>query len=160
MLKITSLCIICGFLFFSSPVKGQNQYNIWYFGDSSGVDFNSGIPVALSNSSMYAFEGCAVMCDSSGNILFYTNGGDHGAWQGGVWNRNHVLMPNGDLNGFNGCNSADQSSLIIPAPGNPSLFYLFTLDCIENGLAGGLRFSIIDMTLDNNNGDITVKDSL
>ena len=93
MLKISSLHIISFLIFFSFHVIGQNQYNTWYFGDSAAVDFNSGIPVALSNSGMYAFEGCAGMCDSSGNILFYTNGGDHAGWQGGVWNRNHVLMP-------------------------------------------------------------------
>ncbi len=154
------LCILTNLVMINTSGYCQNQYNVWYFGDHAGVDFNSGIPVALNNSAMFAFEGCAGICDSSGNIMFYTNGGDLNSYAGGVWNRNNVLMPNGDLNGFSGCQSSDQSSLIIPFPGTTNLFYLFTLDCSEDAFGGGFRYSIIDMNLDAGNGDITIKDTL
>jgi hypothetical protein len=54
--------------------SGQSETNIWYFGEKAGLDFNSGAPVPLLNSSMGASEGCASICDKEGNLLFYTNG--------------------------------------------------------------------------------------
>jgi hypothetical protein len=160
-MRIKLILLFTGYLCVTSLNSySQNQYNQWYFGNYAGLDFNTPVPVALTNGSMYSIEGCAVMCDSAGSIMFYTNGGDHNSWSGGVWNRNHALMPNGNLNGYSGCNSTVQSSLIIPDPGNSNLYYLFTLDCFEDTLAGGFRFSVIDMSLDAGNGDVTIKDSL
>src|SRR5437868_1237164 len=88
--------------------SAQNENNIWYFGDVCGLDFNSGSPVAISNSAMYQWEGCATMCDAGGNILFYTNGIT-------VWNKQHSVMVNGDS--LYGDGSATQSALIIKQPG-------------------------------------------
>jgi hypothetical protein len=55
----------------------QKQGNIWYFGDHASR-FNSGIPVALTDGALHNIntysEGTAVISDSSGNLLFYTNG--------------------------------------------------------------------------------------
>ena len=36
---------------------GQMQNKIWYFGANAGIDFNSGTPVALTNSVMLQSEG-------------------------------------------------------------------------------------------------------
>ena len=100
---------------------GQNQANIWYFGDHAGLDFNSGSPVVLNDGQTYLSEGhaegTAVICDNTGSLLFYTNGET-------AWNSNHEIMFNGD--GLLGTVSSTQSSLIIPKPGNERLFYLFT----------------------------------
>jgi hypothetical protein len=139
----------------------QKENNIWYFGNHAGVDFTSGTPVALTNSAMYTYEGSATICDSIGSLLFYTNGGQLYDTLfdsiGAVWNRNHSVMPNGVLNHNGGCFSSIQSSLIIPNPGHPREYYLFTTDCWEHQMAGGLRYSIIDMSLDAGLGDVTVK---
>lgn len=154
--------ILSFFCLFSVLSFSQKQNNIWYFGDKAGIDFNSGSANVLTNSNMRSFEGTAVISDSNGNLLFYTNGGKFipspaDTFYGGVWNRNHILMPNGSLNGTGGCNSAVQSSLIVPNPGNHNQYYIFTTDCQEYQMLGGFRYSIVDMSLDGGLGDITVK---
>ena len=106
----------------------NKRANIWYFGSQAGIDFNSGGPVSLNNSAMFATEGCATMCDTSGALMFYTNGFS-------VWDRNHVQMPSGT--GLLGGSSSSQSSLIVPDPGNSNKFYIFTTqsDALEIGRA-------------------------
>lgn len=120
----------------------------WYFGDDAGIDFNSGSPVADINSSMYAMEGCASISDTSGNLLFYTNGDT-------VWNKNHQVMPMGT--GLLGCISSSQSAIIIPKPQSSNIYYIFTTDCTEDTCQSGTRFSIVDMNLDGGLGDVTTK---
>jgi len=131
---------------------GQKQGNIWYFGDHAGLDFNSGVPNFISGGQTYFCdgyhnEGTSVICDSNGSLLFYSNGEK-------VWNRNHQVMPNGD--GFMGNASSTQAALIVPLPSSNRYFYLFTTDAFAcNGnLTNGLRYSIIDMCLDDNLGDV------
>ena len=139
-----------------TPQQIHKAYN-WYFGDKAGLDFSSGHPVAVTNGAMSSFEGAASMSDETGNLLFYSNGGSM-PYAGGVWNRNHQLMPNGNMTGTGGCNSSLQSSLIVNQPRSKDVFYLFTTDCIENNSQGGLRYSVIDMNLDGGLGDVVVKD--
>ncbi|HRG90540.1 MAG TPA: hypothetical protein PLW44_16070, partial [Chitinophagales bacterium] len=67
----------------------QGQANIWYFGATAGVDFNSGSPVAITDGVLSTSEGSATISDAAGNLLFYTDGIR-------VWTRNHVQMPNGN----------------------------------------------------------------
>jgi len=137
-----------------SIVCAQKQGNIWYFGDHAGLDFNTGNPVALTNgqtnltNGIGQGEGTAVICDSSGTLLFYSNGEK-------IWNRNHQIMMNGDtlLSNF----SSTQSSLIVPLPGSNQLFYLFTTDDFNiDNLQYGLRYSVVDMCLDNGLGAIII----
>ena len=139
----------------------QKQNNIWYFGDKAGIDFNSGTATAITNSNMQSFESASSISDSLGNLLFYTNGGYlnsiFGPFSGGVWNRNHVMMPNGALDASGGCNSAWQGAIIVPMPGNTNQYYFFTTDCQENTMVGGFRYGIVDMNLDGGMGDVTLK---
>ena len=97
------------------PIKAscQKQANVWYFGDHAGLDFKTGSPVALSNGALKTDEGCASISDTAGNILFYTDGIT-------VYNKKDTSMPNGT--GLNGHSSSTQSSIIIPVPGNDSIF--------------------------------------
>ncbi|CAN5858847.1 hypothetical protein BH11BAC7_BH11BAC7_07720 [soil metagenome] len=145
MKRIALIFILLPLLCFS-----QRQQNIWYFGDQAGIDFNSGFPVAITNGQTTlinnAGEGSAAICDSSGSLLFYTNGDN-------IWNKNQQVMMNGDslLSDF----SSTQSSLIIPLPGSNQLFYLFTTDDWDlHHLQYGLRYSVIDMCLDNGLGGV------
>ena len=157
------LRLLIGALTLSSFLCAQQpQRNIWYFGDKAGIDFTSGTAVALTDGQMQSFEGSSTICDSTGNLLFYTNGGPfvNQDFEGGVWNKEHELMPNGSLNTMNSCNSAAQAALIVPNPKNQYKYYIFTTDCQENNMAGGLRFNEVDMTLDEGLGDVTVSDSL
>ncbi|MEO8087579.1 MAG: T9SS type A sorting domain-containing protein [Bacteroidota bacterium] len=121
----------------------NKRANVWYFGSQAGIDFNSGSAVALNNSAMNATEGCATMCDTSGSLMFYTNGFN-------VWDRNHNQMPNGT--GLLGGSSSSQSSLIVPDPGNLNQYYIFTT---ASDNSGGLTYSMVDMTLNAGNGNIT-----
>jgi hypothetical protein len=136
----------------------QNQGNKWYFGYMSALDFNGGSPpVSISGCQIIPLsqgtgwylhnEGTSSISDNLGNLLFYSEGQN-------IWNSNNQLMPNGS--GLMGCYSSTTSSYIIPVPLSDSLFYLFTTDCLENNLANGLRYSIIDMCLEKGLGDVII----
>ena len=127
----------------------QKQANVWYFGNNAGLDFNSGAPVALTNSAMVAFEGTASIADENGQLLFYTNGNI-------VWNKQHQVMRNGtDLLGHG--NSA-QACLIVQKPGSRHIYYIFTTDA--NGGPNGLRYSTVDLSREGGLGEITEKNTL
>ena len=132
--------------FISITAYAQKEANIWYFGEYAGLDFNGGKAVALLNGVMSTQEGTTAVSDKNGNLLFYSDGIT-------VWNKNHREMPNGF--GLKGHKSAIQSVVAVPKPGSSTLYYLFTVDAIENNLSNGLRYSVLDMTLNNGLGDIT-----
>lgn len=126
----------------------QAQSDIWYFGDEAGLDFSSGTPVALTGGASISLDNSTTASDSTGNLLFYSNGES-------VWDATHAVMPNGS--GLLGSNNSGQCALAVHQPGS-SLYYLFTVD-IWNG-ANGLRYSIVDMSLNGGLGDITSKNVL
>ena len=148
MKKFLITVIIIPFLCFS-----QKQGNIWYFGNHVGLDFSSGSPIILtngataaSNTMSCAAEGTAVISDSTGSVLFYTNGQQ-------VWNRNNQIMPHGDS--LFGNNSSTQAALIVPLPSSSRFFYVFTVDDFCNdALKYGFRYSKVDICMDNGLGDV------
>ena len=148
-----SFCIIL-LLFVSGGLLAQRN-NIWYFGKKAGVNFNlvagQPYPSSLTDSEMTADEGSSTICDEEGNLLFYTNGLT-------VYNKDHKVMQNGS--GLLANLSTVQSSLVIPLPGNPSIYYIFTADAVENNFANGYRYSIVDMTGDNGLGTVVAKNIL
>lgn len=149
MMKIKLLAaFLIWFFVFENTVFAQKEHNIWYFGDHAGLDFNSGIPVALTNGMLSTPEGCSSIADANGNLLFYTDGIT-------VWDRNHNQMPNGF--GLAGGESSTQSALIVPFPGNNMLFYIFTVQ--QYSTTKIFSYSVVDITLNNNNGDVTIKNS-
>ena len=133
------------------PIKAscQKQANVWYFGDHAGLDFKTGSPVALSNGALKTDEGCASISDTAGNILFYTDGIT-------VYNKKDTSMPNGT--GLNGHSSSTQSSIIIPVPGNDSIFYIFTTDA--QGGANGCEYSRVNMHKNGGHGDVISKNKM
>ncbi|MEM8927862.1 MAG: T9SS type B sorting domain-containing protein [Bacteroidota bacterium] len=133
------------FVLFSVGAHAQLEASIWYFGRNAGLDFRSGNPVALTDGALDTREGCATISDAMGNLLFYTNGYT-------VWDRNHNIMPNGNFLG--GDDSSTQSAIIVPNPGNPNLFYIFTTPAVFISGDPGLRYSEVDMSLNGGMGDI------
>ncbi|MEM6964975.1 MAG: gliding motility-associated C-terminal domain-containing protein, partial [Bacteroidota bacterium] len=129
-----------------SSVTAQNEANIWYFGHNAGLDFNGGDPVPLTDGVLNTDEGCASIADEDGVLLFYTDGTF-------VWNKEHEQMPNGE--GMLGHKSSTQSGVIVPKPGDPDVYYIFTVDFTAN--PGGIAYSEVDMTLDGGLGDVTTK---
>ena len=105
--------LVCSTLF----VFAQNEGNIWYFGENAGLDFNSGVPVVLTDGQLVTQEGCASIADNNGDLLFYTDGMT-------VYNKQHTIMPNGY--GLLGNNSSTQSAIIVKQPGSASIYYIFT----------------------------------
>jgi gliding motility-associated-like protein len=138
------LVLMCAF------VSAQKQGNIWYFGYNAGISFNAGAPVALTNGALNQSEGCASIADGNGNLLFYTDG-----YQ--IYNRNHIVMPNGS--GLKGQSISAQSAIVVPLPQSQTQYYVFTIGDWFNTNAG-LNYSIVDMSLNNGLGDVTVKNSL
>ncbi len=147
--------LVLVFVLFSNFIFAQKQGYNWYFGDSAGVTFNTGSPVALLNGAL-TFpgpqnhnEGISTISDSAGAILCYSDGMT-------VWNKQHQVMQNGT--GLLGNSSTTQSSVIVPSPFNPDrYFYLFTLSsgfCCLGNITDGLRYSLIDICDDSTRGAV------
>jgi hypothetical protein len=126
-------------------VNAQKQANYWYFGANAGLSFAMGPPAPLTNGALNTGEGCSSISTSAGTLEFYTDGRF-------VYTRNHSLMPNGS--GLLGHSSSTQSGIIVPKPGSATEYYIFTVDAADNGLASGLCYSKVDMTLNNGLGDV------
>ena len=156
---LTSICVFA-----------QKEANVWHFGIGNSLDFNSGSPVQTSGSQMYTNEGCTSYCDENGNLLFYSNGGGRlpvsGQDGGKIWNKNNQVMY--DMQGTEGGGwSAAQSSVVVPSPGEPNVYYLFTMEELEFDGDGvvpsepngrGLRYFKIDMSLNGGLGDVVEAD--
>lgn len=142
--------LLFALLLFYNFAFSQNAAGVWYFGTEAGINFNLGAnPVTLLDGQMKTFEGCATLCTDFGTLLFYTDGIK-------IWNRNHVIMPNGT--GLLGDSSSTQSAIIVPMPGSTTKYYVFTVD--ELAKSNGLRYSIVDMTLEGGYGDVVTKNVL
>lgn len=131
----------------------QKQGNVWYFGIQAGLEFNSPSPTALLDGQTYTplpnlwNEGTSSICDSTGMLLFYSNGEK-------IWNRQQLVMLNGD--GLMGHASSTHAALIIPRPGSDRFFHVFTTDGSENIFGNGLRHSLVDICLDNGYGGVVL----
>ncbi|WP_035654693.1 T9SS type B sorting domain-containing protein [Flavobacterium saliperosum] len=172
--------IYCSFLclFISIVSFAQGEANNWYFGSGAGIKFMpDGSVQPLSGGLLFTFEGCSSISNANGDLLFYSDGKT-------VWDRNHVIMPNGNYNagtGLLGDPSSTQSAIIVPKPGNPDIYYIFTVDephhenaavfpdqntnvtpDQDDGFNNGLTYSIVDLSITGSNGsigDITTRNS-
>jgi gliding motility-associated-like protein len=99
------------------PVAGH-EADRWYFGQNAGLDFRNQDPVYdPTNFLMNVPTSPAVMADSNGIVLFYTDGAK-------VYDRSGQVMANGDgLHGFVGYT---MPVLIVPKPNSDSIYYIFT----------------------------------
>jgi len=128
------------FIFIPFLSYSQKQGNIWYFA-GNGINFNSGFPILLTDGQIPEssnIEGTATISDSTGNLLFYATATT-------IWNKNHQIMQNGA--GLLGGESSTQGVFIVPFPNSNTLFYVFTLDEMQNCFQNGLRYSIVDICL-------------
>lgn len=136
------------FCFLSLNLFAQSEAANWYFGYGAGIKFNQigGTISTLNDGQLFTNEGCTSISDDSGNLLFYTDGSS-------VWNKNHEFMYYGT--GLLGDSSSTQSAIIVPKPGDPNIYYVFTVG--SNLTNTGLHYSIIDMSLRDGLGEVTVK---
>ncbi len=137
-------------LLFSGTLRAAAQYdNVWVFGDSAGIDFNSNPPKPIKTN-INTKEGCASISNEKGQLLFYSDGTT-------IWDSNHTPMPNGkDLTGrwVNITYSTSQATMIVPIPGKTKKYYVFSLACLESGKLGSLYYCIVDMALNQGKGDV------
>lgn len=134
-----NICITLILVLIAPFIYAQKEGNIWYFGQHCGLDFNQGAPIPLTNGALSTNEGCSSICDSVGNLLFYTDGIT-------IWNRNHLPMPNGT--GLTGNQTSTQSVMIIKKPGSQNIYYVYSLFT-------DFCYSVVDMSLDFGLGDVT-----
>lgn len=144
---IITLWILFQFIF----AGNAQQANYWYFGYKAGLNFNTSPPTPLADGELSTNEGCSAISDNLGNLLFYTDGRK-------VWNKNHLVMPNGD--GLMGHTSSTHSAIVIPKPGSSTIYYLFTADADENLFVNGYRYSEVDITLNGGLGDINANKNI
>ncbi len=123
--------------------SAQQHFNNWFFGKGAGITFNTTPPSPLTGGQLSTFEGCASVSDNAGNLLFYSDGTY-------VWDRTHTTMPNGTE--LKGHSSSAQGIVIVPVPGSSKKYYLFTVN--EWRDAGELRYSVVDMNMNNGKGDV------
>jgi large repetitive protein len=118
--------------------------NIWLFGNNAGINFNPDFNIATGADPIVgkvtSAEGVSVIADRNGQVIVSTNGEQ-------VYNRNGdpaPLVPGG----IGGSQFSTQSSLIIPFPGDPTLYYIFlTQDVYPQTFSPGyeLRYAIFDL---------------
>jgi len=127
--------------------KANKSFYNWYFGKNAGIDFNpikTGGTAQAITGSIDTMEGVSSISDKEGNLLFYSDGRT-------VYTSGNTEMQNGT--GLFGSSSSTQTCLILPRP-STNKYYVFTTS-IENGL----RFSEVDMGLQNGEGQVISKNN-
>lgn len=143
----TKLFTLIYFLFIVQLLYSQNENDHWYFGVNAVIDFSSGLPVGTNIGALSTQEGCATISNSTGQLLFYTDGStvyDSTPFPGSI-------MTNG--NGLLGNSTSASSAIIVPAPCLETQYYIFTVDWVNNNtgqIGNGINYSIVDM---DDNGD-------
>jgi large repetitive protein len=133
----------------------DQRANVWYFGNRAGIDFNPlfNIPSAparaLNNSNMDAPEGTATMSDRNGKMIFYTDGDK-------LFDKTHAQI---DV-GIGGDPSSSQAAIIVPVPGDETLYYIFTTQAINGTSLNELRYSLFDLKLNSGRGALKQKNVL
>ncbi|MCJ8167660.1 T9SS type A sorting domain-containing protein [Pontibacter sp. E15-1] len=164
------LLFILFLILVSLKVYAQKEATNWYFGNKAGLSFSNGVPVPLTDGALVTESATAVISDKkTGKLLFYTNGRN-------IWNRQHQLMP-GSKEFPKNCPSAiSQPTLIVPVPGHEHLYYVFSvrfsppadvyncsfgyiIDAIVPEYNCEVRYSVVNMHLDDSMGDVVVTDN-
>lgn len=132
----------------ASICHAQNQNNFWVYGYQAGINFNTTPPSYQGEFAIQASEGAASVADPvTGELLFYTDGVT-------VWDASNNSMPNGTglLGGDPMMLSSTTAAVICEKPGSANQYYLITVD--EQGSNNGIRYNVVDMTLNGGLGDI------
>jgi len=165
-------------LFFNTIVKSQKHDAVWMLGYSSNpeltyfggtvIDFNiTPSDIYYEYRDMNFSQVNASICDTAGNLLFYTNG---------IYIANALNEPMengmGLAAGPEGIPSQGaygyiltQGAIILPAPEHDHLYYLLHADKhltpSQNSLqSSNLFFSMVDMTLQGGLGEVTIKNNI
>lgn len=124
-------------------------YNKWYFGSHAGIDFTKSPALALSESAMDAPEGCSIVCDKNGQQIFYTDGNT-------VYDKTHAVI----ASGIGGNVRASQSALIVPVPGDETIYYIFTTQDFNGSDSLQLKYSLFDLKQNSGKGAVVKENVL
>jgi gliding motility-associated-like protein len=130
----------------------DQRANIWYFGQNAGIDFNQQPRVAISGP-VNSPEGVAVISDRNGNVILSTDGQR-------VYDRNDNEIPLAVPPGIGGESGSTQSALIIPVPGDETLYYIFTTQEVHGANTYELRYSLYDIKLNGGDGGLAQANQL
>jgi hypothetical protein len=141
------------------------QFNGVYY-NGTKIDFKFSPPQVTMFDIPFMLDATALICDSSGDLLFYTNGCQ-------ISNRNHERMANGDeinkggagyaqqcLDKYPFSYSVHQGVMILPWPGRAKKYILFHLhkpDPISRVYNENLKYTVIDMEEDGGLGAVIEK---
>lgn len=148
-LRLESLSLLL-LLIISNSGIAQGEMDNWIFGQKAGLNFSSDVPEVIPESKLSSIEACATISDNFGNLLFYSECSK-------VYNREHEVMVNGNID-CNGDN-AGQGTGIVPMPNEIGKYYLFYLQFTTTDYCG-LKYAIIDMSLDDGRGGVVEKDQI
>ena len=143
------------FIFSSNNfVFSQYKNSIWCFGDSALINFSDTANIITGSCAIRSRGSCVSIADNNDSLLFYAN--TRATMAGNttlVYNRENQVMVNGsNVHGEGWYHEL----IIIPMPGSDSLFYLFTIG-VTGSSSYGLKYSIIDMSLDSGRGEVIQK---
>ncbi|MFT6746595.1 MAG: hypothetical protein ACJAZ2_000936, partial [Glaciecola sp.] len=154
--KASKLIVLMTFIL-SSNLLGQNE--LWYFGTGAGMAFTGPgfSPVSRPAEAAVGFyEALTTVGDGNGNVQWYTDGIN-------VYDATHSIMPNGSgILGPSdgGTGSANQGVLTMPYPGSTTKFIMWTVPATDGTPAWGMRYHVIDMSLNGGLGDLASKNNL
>jgi gliding motility-associated-like protein len=138
----------------------DQRANIWHFGTKAGIDFNplfrnpskpaKSIPGPLDTP-----EGCSIICDNNGQVVFSTDGQN-------IYNRKLIdITPTPNPPGLGGDPNSTQSALIVPVPNDQTLYYIFTTQTVDQiGTQFELRYSLFDRKPNGGLGQVVEYDKL
>jgi hypothetical protein len=159
MKAVRSLLVFVLLLIFGS-LNAQNTDRYWAFGDSAAIDFKNLSNPVSSFSTLRARGSCVSICDSVGNLLFYSSTPQPPPYPyntvtgkaGYVTNKNHLTMQNGDT--IVG-SALYQEMVIVPDPSSSTKYYLFCAG--ESAPVYGLFYSQVDLSYNNGLGKVIQK---
>ena len=125
----------------------DQRANIWYFGQNAGINFNDPPGITAISGPVNTPEGVSVISDRNGQVIFSTDGVH-------VYDRNDVEIPLAIPPGIGGEQGSTQSALIIPVPGDETLYYIFTTQEVHGSNTYELRYSLYDIKLNNGDGGL------
>lgn len=136
----------------------DQRANIWHFGVNAGIDFNPlfdnpptpAVALGPAEVPYVSPEGSSVISDRNGNVILSTNG--QVVFDGATPPNDITPAPNPP--GIGGDPGATQSALIVPVPGDETLFYIFTTQEVQGTNSYQLKYSLFDLKLNGGTGDM------
>jgi len=171
---LRTFTLLIAFLINPNDTFSQGRNATWCFGDSAGIQFNSGGVVGIT-SVLQAQEASACISDSTGNLIFYAGSLEgNSSYYANIYNYMNQLLSNGDS--IVSQTSITQGLLILPETNNSHRYLLLSLgnipnvipkvslflteiDMSQNGGAGAVisKNQIIDSTLNHSEKMIAIK---